>query len=79
MSTFRAIPREKWIRFLKSEGLEFIRSRGSHEIWDMPESRLPRPVVFRTKDRDIPRLHVETCLKTLGRSKEYFLAKIADL
>lgn len=79
MPHFRPIPREKWVKFLKNEGLECIRTTASHELWDRPGKRLDRPVVFRRKDRDIPPLHLGTCLKTLGISKQEFLAKIADI
>lgn len=75
----RPVPREKWIQFLKDQGLEKVRTKGSHDIWDHPGRKLTRPIVFRTKDRDIPRLHLETCLKTLGMSVNEFMAKIADL
>jgi hypothetical protein len=79
MPPFKSIPREKWIRFLKKEGLSHVRSTASHEIWDRPDKPLNRPIVFRPKDRDIPRLHLDTCLKTLGLTHKEFLEKIAEV
>lgn len=79
MGELSSIPREKWVRFLKSIGLCHIRSKGSHEIWDRDGKKLTRPIVFRKKDRMIPKTHVQTCLRTLEMSREEFLERIRDV
>ncbi len=35
---------EKWLKFI---GLEYKRTKGSHDVWDYPDNSLTRPVVFR--------------------------------
>lgn len=79
MGELSSVPREKWVRFLKSIGLIHIRSKGSHEIWDREGQKLARPIVFRKKDRMIPMTHIQTCLRTLEISREAFLEKIRDV
>lgn len=44
---FKPIPTAKWKKWLKSLGLEYKRTEGSHEVWDYPDDSLLRPVVFR--------------------------------
>lgn len=72
MGQLKPIPRQLWIKFLKQEGLYRKRTTASHEIWDYPDTSLHRPVVFRTTDRDIPRLHMKKCLDTLGIEVDEF-------
>lgn len=78
MGQLKPIPRQKWIKFLKQEGLSHKRTTASHEVWDRLDNPLPRPIIVRTTDRDIPRLHLKTSLETLGMSVNEFLAKIAE-
>jgi predicted RNA binding protein YcfA (HicA-like mRNA interferase family) len=43
----KPVPTKKFIKFLKKMGLEYKRTKGSHEIWDKKDGSLLRPVVFR--------------------------------
>lgn len=75
----KAIDRRTWIKFLESMGLVQIRIKGGHEIWNHPEKRLRRPIVFQTTAREIPRMHLSTCLRTLEISDDEFMEKIGKL
>ncbi|HYV91533.1 MAG TPA: hypothetical protein VE978_07115 [Chitinophagales bacterium] len=63
---------EDFIRFLKSKGLVYKRTKGSHDIYDFPEGekQLPRPVVIRGIYKEIPDDHITTNLNTLGSTKK---------
>ena len=52
---FKPIPTAKWKKWLKSLGLEYKRTEGSHEVWDYPNDSLLRPVVFRGAKKRNPR------------------------
>ena len=68
----KPIPTKTFIKFLKKMGLEYKRTKGSHEIWDKKDGSLLRPVVFRSQYKEIPPLHIETNLITLGLSYKEF-------
>ena len=75
----KQIPISKFVKWLESKGLVFIRTTASHDHYNYPERdprRLNRNVVIRTKDKDIPRFHIHTNLLTLGVSKEQFEQEI---
>jgi predicted RNA binding protein YcfA (HicA-like mRNA interferase family) len=71
----KQIPISVFIAFLESLGLEYERTRASHNFYNYPKGnpkRLNRPVVIRTLYKEIPLLHIHTNLKTLGISKKDF-------
>jgi predicted RNA binding protein YcfA (HicA-like mRNA interferase family) len=71
----KQIPLDKFVKWLESLGLEYIRSSSSHDYYNYPErhpKRLTRPITVRTRYKDIPILHIHTNLKTLGVSKSDF-------
>jgi hypothetical protein len=75
--TFKPIPTKKFKQFLRKKGLEHLRTKGDHEIWDYPEnSPLLRPVTF--IGNDIPSLHIKTNLITLGMTYDEFLRELND-
>ena len=63
---------KRWKEFLKSIGLIRKRTESSHEIWDMPDDSLARPVVVVTNKKEVPDLHIKTTLKNLGMTKKDF-------
>ena len=65
----KQIPTKKFIKFLKRQGLIYIRSKGDHDLYDRPEKPLPRPITIISSCKDIPSLHIHTSLKNLGISK----------
>ena len=68
----KPVPTKIFIRFLKSLGIIYVRTHASHDIFDNPKKPLPRPVVIRMKNKEIPLLHIHTTLETIGVSKKEF-------
>ena len=77
----KQIPLDKFIRWLESKGLVYIRTESSHDLYNYPErhpDRLTRNITVRPKYKDIPLLHIHTNLKTLGISKKVFEKEIKN-
>jgi len=72
MGNNRPIKTKCWENFLISIGCKFKRNKGSHHIWGCPNCM--RPIVFWGNKKDIPALHIQTDLKTLGIERKYFLS-----
>ena len=68
----KSVPINKFRKYLKSLGLELIRTKDSHEIYDYPDKHLLRPVTIDVNYPDVPQLHIHTNLKTLGINKKDF-------
>lgn len=71
----RPIRIKDWIRFLKAIGLVELpgTSGTSHCQWNYPKESgmsLSRPITFRKSEKDIPALHIKTCLRTLNMTWE---------
>ena len=66
-----------WRNFLKSEGLEKIRTRGGHEIWS--KKNITRPIIFSIHTKDIPNFEIRSNLKTLKIDYNTFKDKIQRL
>lgn len=75
----KQIPRNKFIKFLKSQGLVYIRSKGDHDIYDRIEKPLLRPVTVCAKLKDVPMMHIHTSLENLGMTKKDYEDIIKDL
>lgn len=64
-----------WLAFLAFCGLVYKRTESSHDIYDLAVGSLPRPVTVRpSKDSQVPLLHMQTSLKTLGKQMKDFTA-----
>ncbi|RYD54875.1 MAG: hypothetical protein EOP56_18070 [Sphingobacteriales bacterium] len=75
----KQIPLYRFVKWLEWHGLEYQRTKDSHDHYNYPErhpKRLLRTVTVRTKYKDIPILHIHTNLKTMGISKEQFEQEI---
>ena len=75
----KQIPVSKFIKWLESKGLQYIRTTASHDHYNYAERdprRLSRNITVRTKDKDIPQFHIHTNLQTLGISKTDFEKEI---
>ncbi len=68
----KPIPLIKYKKFLKSISCIYIRTKGSHEIWNKEDDSLIRPIIFRTNKKEVPIIHIHTNLKTLGMSIKEF-------
>lgn len=53
---------------LRYFGLEFLRTKGGHELWAKPGMK--RPIVFQTHLKPIPEFVVLNLMKTLGIDKQ---------
>lgn len=77
--SFRPIPKNKYIRWLKFKGLVYIRTSASHELWDSLDGAYDRPITFRTMDKDIPPLHLKSNCDTMGVSMKDLYKEIQRL
>ena len=77
MSRLGSIKVKDFRKFLKSEGLKYYRTEGSHEIWGRID--LLRPITFQGAKKEIPPFHIRTNLKTLDVSVTTFLKKLKKL
>jgi predicted RNA binding protein YcfA (HicA-like mRNA interferase family) len=68
----KQIPTKKFKKFLKDQGVVYIRSKGDHDIYDRPDKPLLRPITIISKFKDIPILHIHTSLENLGIDKAKF-------
>ena len=75
----RPIPTKTFRKFLKHIGCVYIRTKGSHEIWDKKDKSLNRPITFRGSKKEIPPTHIRTNLCTLGMTTEEFDRIIKEL
>ncbi len=79
----KQIPVRQFVKYLKSLGLVYIRTKGDHDIWNYPDGhprgKLMRPVIFRGNEKDIPVDHIATNLKTLGISNSQFEKAIKEI
>lgn len=67
-------------KYLKSIGLEYKRTKASHEIWDRKKPPLlDRPITFRGEEKQVPTLHIHTNLITLNISHKEFEEAIKKL
>jgi hypothetical protein len=66
----RIVPLKKWREFLKSRGLILIRTKGGHEVWDYPDDRLVRPVIFSAHHKEITSKEISSNLRTMGLKME---------
>jgi len=77
----KQIPLNKFIAWIESLGLQYERTKASHDLYNYPKGhpkRLTRSVTVRTKYKDIPILHIHTNLQTLGISKSEFEERIKN-
>lgn len=78
----KPIPTKKFQKWLKKRGLEYKRTESSHDVWDYPNDSdkiLLRPVVIRSKDKDIPPCHIHTNLFTMGVEYKTFEKEIRNI
>jgi len=72
----KQIPTADFLEFLDWVGVVCIRHESSHYAFDYPDGhekgKLPKPLIVRTKYKDITLLHMHTNLKTLGLTKTDF-------
>lgn len=65
-----------WKKFLKSKNCREKRTKASHHLWNCPNCK--RPIVFWGNKKEIPRMHINTNLDTLGIDKDEFNKWLKD-
>jgi predicted RNA binding protein YcfA (HicA-like mRNA interferase family) len=75
----KPIPTQMFKKFLKQIGCVYVRTTGSHEIWNKKDGSLPRPITFRGAKKEVPPTHIRTNLWTLEMSVEEFQNVIESL
>lgn len=70
----RQIETKLFIEFLESIGMVYERHESSHYVFNNPPGKpqLDRPLIVRTKHREIPVLHIHTNLTSAGISHQTF-------
>ncbi len=76
---YKPIPTKKFEKWLKKKGLVYKRTEDSHDIWDYKDNSLLRPVTFRGAYKEIPPMHIQTNLQTLGVDYKTFEKEIKEL
>lgn len=71
MSVKRPYKVRCWEKFLESCGCKFKKNNGSHHIWDCPNCF--RPIVFHGHKKELPFLHIKTCLRTMNVDVKEFV------
>lgn len=70
MGNNRPVKKKDWIKFLKAHGFEKKRHKGtSHEHWK--KKGVIRTIVFRSKPKEIPAMHLKTNLDSMGHDLKY--------
>lgn len=68
----KSVPLKKFKAYLKSKGCYCKRTKGSHEIWDLKNGSLDRPLTVDNNYPDVPITHIKTNLSSLGISNKEF-------
>ena len=66
MGNNRPVKTKCWIKFLEAHGCQYKRTKASHDHYKCPGCF--RTITFRGKDKAIPPLHLQTNLKTMGKT-----------
>lgn len=72
----RPVKTKYWIKFLQAHGYTHVRTKASHDHYTCPNSG--RTITFRSKDKEIPPLHLRTNLFTMNKDLEYLYLWIED-
>ena len=65
------IPLKLFREYLKSKGLQIIRTKGGHEVWG--GKQLLRPIVLQTHIDPVPEFIIKNNLRNLGESADDFI------
>jgi len=76
MGNSRPVKTKDWIKFIEAHGCRYSRTKASHTHYKCP--RCIRPIVFWTKPKDVPFIHLKTNLETMGKTGEYLYAWIEE-
>lgn len=69
MGNNRPIKTSDFIKFLTAHKCKYVRTKASHDLWQCP--RWCRKITFRSKDKEVPSVHLKTNLTTMGLDLRY--------
>jgi len=69
MGNYRPLPTKCWEKFLTEQGFKYIRTKASHDQWT--KKGCLRTITLRSKDKDIPALHLKTSCRTIGVTMQF--------
>ncbi len=64
MGNYLPLPTKCFEKYLTELGFKYIRTKASHDHWTKKSCH--RTITIRSKDKDIPSLHLKTNCRTLG-------------
>ena len=67
------VPRKVFIKFLATLGIVYMRAKGGHKVYDNPNHPLKRPIIIQSRGKEIPRMHIQSNLSTIGVDTKVFL------
>jgi len=70
------VPIKCWEAYLKFCKCFFDRQDGSHHHWKCPNCW--RTITFWGHKKEVPRFHIRTCLKTMGKTQTEFNRWVKD-
>ena len=77
MPNINTIPVDLYRKALKKLGLEYVRTKGGHEIWARAD--LDRDVVFSNHSKEISGMQVRSNCRTLKISPDIFMKLVNTL
>ena len=77
MASKNTISTELFRKFLRNQGFEHIRTKGSHESWH--KKGMTRPIVVQAGKKEIPIGVIRSNLRTIGITMKRFMKIISDL
>ena len=72
----RPIKTKDWERFIIAHKCKYKRTKASHAHYQCPNCW--RPVTHRPADKDIPPMHLQTNLRTMGLTFDYLFKWLKD-
>lgn len=68
MGKNRPVKTSDFKKFLKANNCRYLRTKASHEHWKCPKCW--RTISFVNTKKEIPALHIKTCMNTLGKTPD---------
>ena len=69
MGNNRPVKTKCWVKFLEAHKCKYLRTKASHDLYKCPNCF--RTITHREKDKEIPALHLQSNLKTMGYDLQY--------
>lgn len=67
------VPTKCWEAYLTYLGCEFVKNDGTHHKWKCPQClNCLRSIIFWGHKKEVPRFHILSNLKTMGKTNKEF-------